>query len=302
MQDACPPVSSSGGPQIVYIPVKPHVEWQGRQCWKTVTDALPGLYYLTSFLLRTFKRLDGSRGRRVNCRKVSRFVPWHLTVKILKTDSVQNGFFYIPAAATATQDRNQGKGASATDRAKQLEVTKAVQQYCSTRCLDKCGYVSRVSVQLQISKIDQLYCVDQDPVPEDKQTWTSWTFITYWYSDLVTISTWTAASSIMTTGLTATDAILIVLVAAICNAIPTVLNGAIGSELHIPFPIVVRASYGYWLSYFAVLSRGILALFWFGVQSANGGGCVKQVSLSFMDMCFHERSLLSITDPHRHLA
>lgn len=82
----------------------------------------------------------------------------------------------------------------------------------------------------------------------------------------------------MTTGLTATDAILITLVAAICNAIPTVLNGAIGSELHIPFPIAVRASYGYWLSYFAVLSRGILALFWFGVQSANGGGCVKQVS------------------------
>ena len=121
--------------------------------------------------------------------------------------------------------------------------------------------------------------LDQDPVPVEKQTWTSWTFITYWYSDLVTISTWTAASSIMTTGLTATDAILITLVAAICNAIPTVLNGAIGSELHIPFPIAVRASYGYWLSYFAVLSRGILALFWFGVQSANGGACVKQVSI-----------------------
>jgi NCS1 family nucleobase:cation symporter-1 len=120
---------------------------------------------------------------------------------------------------------------------------------------------------------------DQDPVPEDRQTWTSWTFIGYWYSDLVTISTWTAASSIMTTGLSATDAILIVLVASICNAIPTVLNGAIGSELHIPFPIAIRASFGYWFSYFAVISRAILALFWFGVQSAQGGACVKTVSL-----------------------
>ncbi|KAH8894284.1 NCS1 allantoate transporter [Thozetella sp. PMI_491] len=121
---------------------------------------------------------------------------------------------------------------------------------------------------------------DQDPVPEEKQTWTSWTFVTYWYSDLVTISTWSAASSIMTTGLSATDAILIVFVAAICNAIPTVLNGAVGSDLHISFPIAMRASYGYWLSYFCVISRGILALFWFGVQSASGGACVQQILIA----------------------
>ncbi|OTA88073.1 hypothetical protein M434DRAFT_399143 [Hypoxylon sp. CO27-5] len=118
---------------------------------------------------------------------------------------------------------------------------------------------------------------DQDPVPEDKRTWSSWAFIGYWYSDLVTVSTWTAASAIMTTGLTATDAVIIVLVAAICNAIPTVLNGAIGADLHIPFPIACRASYGYWLSYFCVVTRGILALFWFGVQSANGGTCVTAI-------------------------
>lgn len=82
----------------------------------------------------------------------------------------------------------------------------------------------------------------------------------------------------MATGLSATDAVLIVLVAGICNAIPTVLNGAIGVDLHIPFPIAARASYGYWLSYFPLISRGILALFWFGVQSVGGGQCVTAVS------------------------
>jgi len=116
-------------------------------------------------------------------------------------------------------------------------------------------------------------------VPPERQTWTKWTFIGYWYSDLVTISTWTAASAIVTTGLSATDAVLITLVAAICNAVPTVLNGAIGADLHIPFPIASRASFGYWLSYFCVISRGILAMFWFGVQSAQGGACVKTVSV-----------------------
>lgn len=51
------------------------------------------------------------------------------------------------------------------------------------------------------------------------------------------------------------------------------LGRAIGADLHIPFPIAARASFGYWLSYFCVISRGILALFWFGIQSAYGGQC-----------------------------
>lgn len=87
-------------------------------------------------------------------------------------------------------------------------------------------------------------------------------------------------SDIVFAGLTATDAVLIVLLAGFCNSIPTVLNGAIGSDLHIPFPIASRASFGYWFSYFAVVSRGILAMFWFGVQTANGGTCVTAVSSS----------------------
>lgn len=73
-------------------------------------------------------------------------------------------------------------------------------------------------------------------------------FIIYWYSDLVTISTWGASSSILTTGLSARDAILICFVTGICNSVPTALNGAIGAigaDLHIPFPVAVRASYGY---------------------------------------------------------
>lgn len=45
-----------------------------------------------------------------------------------------------------------------------------------------------------------------------------------------------------------------------------------------PFPIAIRASFGYWLSYFCVFSRGILALFWFGIQSYGGATAITQVS------------------------
>ncbi|KAH7084614.1 uracil permease [Paraphoma chrysanthemicola] len=116
---------------------------------------------------------------------------------------------------------------------------------------------------------------DMDPVPPERRTWGKGAFVTYWVSDLVTISTWSTGSAIITLGLSATDAVLITLVAGICNAIPTVLNGSIGANLHVPFPIASRASFGYWFSYFAVVSRAILAMFWFGVHTGYGGTCVS---------------------------
>lgn len=42
----------------------------------------------------------------------------------------------------------------------------------------------------------------------------------------------------------------------------------------IPFSVIVRSSFGYYLGYFCIVSRSILAMFWLGIQSANGAYCV----------------------------
>jgi nucleobase:cation symporter-1, NCS1 family len=60
-------------------------------------------------------------------------------------------------------------------------------------------------------------------------------------------------------------------------AVVMVLNGTIGARLHIPFPVLNRSSFGFWFSYFSVISRVILSMFWFGVQSFTGSECVYQV-------------------------
>ncbi|KAI1495240.1 uracil permease [Biscogniauxia mediterranea] len=118
---------------------------------------------------------------------------------------------------------------------------------------------------------------DQDPVPPARQTWTRWAFVGYWYSDLMTVTSWSASSAIVATGLTASDAVLIVLAAAVCNAVPTVLNGAVGADLHVAFPVAARASYGYRASRACVVVRAVAALFYFGVQGVNGGACVTAI-------------------------
>jgi nucleobase:cation symporter-1, NCS1 family len=63
-------------------------------------------------------------------------------------------------------------------------------------------------------------------------------------------------------------------VGAACTSIPMVLNGAIGADLHIPFSVLVRCSFGYYFGYFPVVSRCILAMFWLGSVTTNGSVAV----------------------------
>lgn len=66
------------------------------------------------------------------------------------------------------------------------------------------------------------------------------------------------------------DSSFIRIVGTFCVAIPMVLNGAIGAKLHVPFSVITTGSFGYYFRYFCIVSRAILAMFWFGIQGANG--------------------------------
>lgn len=44
---------------------------------------------------------------------------------------------------------------------------------------------------------------------------------------------------------------------------------------HAPFPVLARASWGFWGSYIAIISRAILATFWFAIQTMNGAYTVR---------------------------
>ncbi|TVY73399.1 putative permease [Lachnellula suecica] len=115
---------------------------------------------------------------------------------------------------------------------------------------------------------------DMDPVKLENQTWTLWTWMAYWATDTINLGTWETASAILAVGLSWREAIPAIVVGTTCVAIPMVLNGAIGAKMHIPFSVAIRSSFGYYLAYFCIVSRSILAMFWLGIQGANGAQCV----------------------------
>jgi NCS1 family nucleobase:cation symporter-1 len=96
----------------------------------------------------------------------------------------------------------------------------------------------------------------------------------YWATDTINLSTWEIASGILAVGLSWREAIPIMVVGTFCVAVPMVLNGAIGAKLHVPFSVIMTSSFGYHLRYFCIISRAILAMFWLGIQGANGAQCI----------------------------
>ncbi|KIW24994.1 uncharacterized protein PV07_10670 [Cladophialophora immunda] len=118
---------------------------------------------------------------------------------------------------------------------------------------------------------------DTDPLPMERRTWGFLTWFGYWCSDAVNVTTWQAAGTVIALGLSWREAIPTVFVGNTLVAVPIVLTGWIGAKHHIPFPVIARASFGYYFSYFAVLSRATLALFWFSVVSYSGSLAMQQM-------------------------
>ncbi|CAK7200337.1 hypothetical protein SEUCBS139899_003028 [Sporothrix eucalyptigena] len=111
---------------------------------------------------------------------------------------------------------------------------------------------------------------DMDPVGPEDQTWSIYTWMAYWATEVISLGSWQTGGSMLSAGLSWREAIPAVVVGAFCTSIPMVLNGAIGADLHVPFSVIVRSSFGYYLGYFCVVSRCVLAMFWLGSVTTNG--------------------------------
>lgn len=75
-------------------------------------------------------------------------------------------------------------------------------------------------------------------------------------------------------GLTYRESLAIVAIAFLIVSVVISANGAIGAMYHSPFPVLARASWGFYGSYIAIISRVILAVFWFAIQTYNGSNSV----------------------------
>ena len=138
-----------------------------------------------------------------------------------------------------------------------------------------------------------------DVTPYERRTWTALTMAGFWFSDALNAQSWEAPATILAVGLTYREAIVCIIFGSLCCTVPLVLNGILGARLHVPFPVAMRSSFGWYFARFAVVVRMTTALFWHAIQTYTGSTAMTQMIRaiwpSFLDIPNHIPESVGIT-------
>ena len=120
----------------------------------------------------------------------------------------------------------------------------------------------------------RLYNKDLAPVPLEARSWGMWHIAALWVGMSVCIPTYTLASGLISQGMTWTQAILTIFLGNLIVLVPMVLNAHAGTKYGIPFPVLLRSSFGTFGANVPALMRALVACGWFGIQTWIGGAAI----------------------------
>lgn len=115
---------------------------------------------------------------------------------------------------------------------------------------------------------------DLAPVPMEVRTWSMWDIAALWVGMAVCIPTYQMAGSLIGGGMTWWQALLTVFLGNLIVLVPMTLNAHPGTAYGIPFPVLLRASFGIRGANVAAVLRGVVACGWFGIQTWIGGAAL----------------------------
>ncbi len=123
-----------------------------------------------------------------------------------------------------------------------------------------------------------LFNQDLAPIRSVDRTWTQWNIAALWVAMSVSIPTYTLASGLMARGMSWKQAIATVFLGNLIVLIPMTLNACPGTANGIPFPVLLRSSFGVWGANVPAIMRGLVACGWFGIQTWIGGSAIYIVA------------------------
>ncbi len=128
---------------------------------------------------------------------------------------------------------------------------------------------------MEVTRYDpSLYNEDLAPVPLEKRTWGTYNYAALWISMSVCVPTYMLASGLIAGGMNWWQAILTILLGNLIVLVPMVLNAHAGTKYGIPFPVLVRTSFGVRGANIPAVLRALVACGWFGIQAWIGGQAI----------------------------
>ena len=116
------------------------------------------------------------------------------------------------------------------------------------------------------------YNHDIAPTKVHERTWNKWHITALWVGMSICVPTYTLGGVLTAYfGLTVGEALLAILLANTVVLVPLTLNAFPGTKYGIPFPVLLRSSFGIIGSNVPCLIRALVACGWFGIQTMFGG-------------------------------
>lgn len=116
-----------------------------------------------------------------------------------------------------------------------------------------------------------LYNADLAPTTEAQRTWSQWHIAALWIGMAVCIPTYGLAAALVASGASLALAVTAVAIGNLIVLVPLILNGHPGAKFGIPFPVLIRASFGVKGAHLPTMVRALVACGWFGIQTWIGG-------------------------------
>lgn len=127
-----------------------------------------------------------------------------------------------------------------------------------------------------------LYNADLAPVPIAQRQWTTYNYAALWISMAHCIPTYMLASGLIEAGLSWWQALFTILLGNTIVLVPILLNSHPGTAYGIPFPVLLRASFGTYGANLPALMRALVACGWFGINAWIGGAVLH----TFFSACY----------------
>ncbi|MEN2978175.1 NCS1 family nucleobase:cation symporter-1 [Tistrella bauzanensis] len=119
-----------------------------------------------------------------------------------------------------------------------------------------------------------LWNADLAPTTADQRSWDWPSIAALWVGMVVCVPTYMIAAGLVSEGMNWWQAVLTVLAGNVVVLVPMLLIGHAGAKHGIPFPVLLRASFGTRGARLPALMRGLVACGWFGINTWVGGSAI----------------------------
>ena len=119
-----------------------------------------------------------------------------------------------------------------------------------------------------------LWNEDLAPVPSGQRNWDAQAFASLWVAMVACVPTYLLAGGLIAAGMNWLQAVITVFLGNVIVLAPMILIGHMGAKYGVPFPVLLRSSFGPHGAKIPAVARGLVACGWFGINTWVGGSAI----------------------------